>query len=612
MREAGGDRCRAAQFTHRHRHAGIRAVSAESIAELAEFIIAPAPCCAVREQGASVILIGGEGRCPWAGGEQPNPANLYRRVGIRAVSAESIAELAELVTAPAPRCAVREQGAAMIAAGGEGRCPRAGGGQPNPADPYRRAGNTAGGSVSKLAELVSPPALNRAVRKQSAGVIRTGGDGRCPRASGGQSNSADPYRRAGNTAGGSVSKLAVIIEAPALYCAIGNQGAGVHPADGDGCRSIQPRHGYRRAGTRGGSVSKLAELVTAPALYRAIGHQGALGESTCGDCGGTVRRQRETAGYHYGRAGIRCCPVTQLARCVKAPALHRAIGKQGAGVKPAAGGRYRSQPSHRHGDAGIGQRDGILGQLAIVVAAPALRCAIRQHGAGVVEASRDGRCGSTESSYRHRAARIVRSSVAELAIGIVSPALCRAIGKQGAGVFKPSGDGHCAAQFAHCYRGAGTVRRSPAAKLTIIVIAPALYRAIGKRRARVIFPRGDVCCAAQSTYGYRRAGIRAVAAGSIAKLAGEVIAPALCRAIGHQSASVTVTRGDGRYSAQQTDPPRLEHGHRRAGINDTSVAKLAVDVKAPAFYGAIGKQGAGVIVATGDGRCATEPLHRYG
>src|SRR5947207_10617627 len=78
------------------------------------------------------------------------------------------------------------------------------------------------------------------------------------------------------------------------------------------------------------------------------------------------------------------------------------------------------------------------------VTSPACRRAIGQQRAGV-EAARSDRDGVVEGAQSHtdsdRTVPLLFGAVANLAIVIVAPALCRAIGQQRAGVLDSSGDG---------------------------------------------------------------------------------------------------------------------------------------------------------------------------
>ncbi len=113
----------------------------------------------------------------------------------------------------------------------------------------------------------------------------------------------------------------------------------------------------------------------------------------------------------------------------------------------------------------------------------------------------------------------------------------------------------------------GAIRRGAVAELAVVVVAPALNRAIAQQRAAVRLARGyrDGIGDARN-----RDGHEAIRRGAVTELAVVAVAPALNRASAQQRAVVNLARGnrDGVGDARDRDG----HGAIRRG----AVAELAV------------------------------------
>ena len=103
---------------------------------------------------------------------------------------------------------------------------------------------------------------------------------------------------------------------------------------------------------------------------------------------------------------------------------------------------------------------------------------------------------------------IGRRAVAELALGVMAPAVGRADGRDAAGVTEP-GVQRNEAEPARDSRRCRPIARRPVAELAVGVIAPAVAVTIGRHPAGVHVPRahGNECQKGQRRRGGRRGGL---------------------------------------------------------------------------------------------------------
>ena len=142
-------------------------VGGVAVAKLTSIVITPAPHGAVVEDGAGVVVSGGDCFGGAAGAEVDGCAWC---VG---VGVGSVAELTVFVVSPACDASVVEDGAGVVVAGSDGGC---GAARLEVDGCSWIAVDDCVSAVTKLAERVAAPAGDGAVEKQCAGVSATGGD----------------------------------------------------------------------------------------------------------------------------------------------------------------------------------------------------------------------------------------------------------------------------------------------------------------------------------------------------------------------------------------------------------------------------------------------------
>src|SRR5438093_875752 len=130
-----------------------------------------------------------------------------------------------------------------------------------------------GGRVAELAVSVGTPAAQRAVREEGAGVRAASGDGHGGGDPGdGRRSRVEGGWRVGNGVAGPVAELAVVVLAPAPHGAVPEQRAGVEGAGGDSDGGGDPGDWHRSCGDPfdGGRITELSGIVSSPALQRAV------------------------------------------------------------------------------------------------------------------------------------------------------------------------------------------------------------------------------------------------------------------------------------------------------------------------------------------------------
>src|SRR5207244_9502817 len=104
--------------------------------------------------------------------------------------------------------------------------------------------------------------------------------------------------------------------------------------------------------------------------------------------------------HPHGGERPRAGPVAELPFRVPAPAPHRAVAKERAGVvAPAADGGDTGESAHPHGGGRTAPRP--IAELPVVVPPPALHRAVREERTGVIRTSGDGvRAGASDPAPR--------------------------------------------------------------------------------------------------------------------------------------------------------------------------------------------------------------------
>jgi hypothetical protein len=320
------------------------------------------------------------------------------------------------------------------------------------------------------------------------------------------------------------------------------------------------------------AVAELAVAVVAPALEeRAARHVRAR-------VGASERQQPDSAAdVDRGRGGaIDRRAVAELAVAVVAPALEERAARH---VRARVGASERQQPDSAadvdRGRGGAIDRR-IIAELAVVVVAPALEeRAVRQVCARVGASERQQPDGAADVD-RGRGGAIDRRAVAELAVAVVAPALeeraVRHVRARVVGSERQQPDG---ATDVDRGRGVACGRRA-VAELAHGVVAPALEERAGRHvRARVdVSERQQPDSAADVDRGRGGALGRRI----IAELAVVVPAPAL-----EERAARQVRARVEASERQQPDGAADVDRGRGGAIDRHAVTELAVVVGAPAL-----------------------------
>ena len=394
-----------------------------------------------------------------------------------------------------------------------------------------------GVALAELTIVVAAPALHRAVIQERAGVVLAEGGHRGGVASaerdGGQAV-AELVGVIAEVGGVALAELAIAVVAPALQAAVIEGGAGggrvgLHRGDGAAGAEIQIGEGavhlrLLSAPVVGVLLAELAVIVTAPTLHSAVVQHRA----------GVILRRVEAGGgvagaqIHGGQvvahlvgliAALSGVALAELTIVVAAPALHRAVIQERAGVVLAEGGHRGGVASaERDGGQAVAELVGViaevggvaLAELAIAVVAPALQAAVIEHRAVGVTPHGDlsDRAAGAELHVlqgavhlRGLGASVVGVALAELAVAVVAPALQLAglehravvvgeaveLGGGVAGAEIDGGEGPT-----HLVGVVTALGGVALAELTIVVAAPALHQAAVEQGAGVLRRRAHL------------------------------------------------------------------------------------------------------------------------
>ena len=643
-----------------HLVGAVAAVGGVAEAELAAVVVAPALHRVVIEQGAGVVLPGGDLHRSAAGaeidGEQAGP----HLVGVVAsAGGVTVAEVAVAVVAPALHRAAAEQGAGVVGAQGHGlhRGPGAeiDGGQ---AGPHLVGAVAAVGGVAEaeLAVIVEPPALHRAAGQPAAGVIAADPEAAHVAAEIGVSE-AVPHLVATVAALGGVAlaEVAVAVVAPALHPIVVQQSAGVRGAEGDvagGAASAEVDGGEAVAhlvgavaGVAGVAEAELAVVVTAPALQAVI-IQDRAGVVAPGDeplhrAAGAQIDGLEAA-VHLLRlaASGGGVALAEVAVAVVAPALHRPVIQDRAGLliaqREGGGGVALAEIDEGQAVADLVGVVAPLGgvaeaELTAAVGAPALHPAVGEPGAGVLapglhlsDAQRIAQGVGAQICVGEAVAELVGAvadggavAEAELAAVVAAPALHLVVVEHRAHVVAVGvglRHGAAGAQI-HVFDGAEPLRGRGAAgggvaltEVAVAVVAPALHRPVIQDRAGELAAHLHVGAGAAGAQRHRGevvahlvGAVAALGGVALAEVAVAVIAPALHRAVVEGGAAVVLPHGHVHGRPIGAEIGRGEAGPHLVGavadVAGVADAELAVAVVAPALQAAVIQDRAGVAVA---------------
>ena len=247
----------------------------------------------------------------------------------------------------------------------------------------------------------------------------------------------------------------------------------------------------------------------------------------------------------------------------------------------------------------------VVADLAVGILAPALQPAVGHRAAmgGTAQPARrhDGR-DRRQFAHANRPAAVGEGPVAELAVCVPAHAGSGATFLHHARVHKARAEGvHGGNKPVHGNRRQALDGR-PVAELAVVIVAPA-----GQRPGRI--QRTGVAAAGinrpydtQPVHDDRRTPIDACA---IAELAGVVVAPAAHGAVIQKCARVSAA------GCQPLDPGEAAHVHRQAPEGGGVVAELAGCVAAPTGRRTIGAAGTGMGIACRHRSCLRQAAHGH-
>ena len=243
-------------------------------------------------------------------------------------------------------------------------------------------------------------------------------------------------------------------------------------------------------------------------------------------------------------------------------------------------------------------------ELTPIVISPALHGAIVEYYAGVVSTGGDFYCGAAGAEVDGIAGFVGFGvvTVAELSTRVRSPALHGAVVEYCARVRCAGGDcggGASGAEVDGC-AWCGGVGVVSVAELARTVVAPAGDLTVVEYCARVKCAGGDCGCGASGAEVDGVAGCVGAGVVSVAELARTVVAPALYGAVVEDGAGVVVSSGDCGGGAAGAE---VDGFAWFVGVGGVAVAELTPIVISPALYGAVVEDGAGVVVSSGDCGC---------
>jgi len=583
------------------------AVGGRAVAQFTVPVVSPALDTAARGQRTGVIPTGGDGADP-----ARQPAHIYRR---GAVGGRAVAQLTVPIPSPALDTAARGQCTGVSITGGDGADPAR-----QPAHIYRRQA-VGGRAVAQLTIVILSPALDPAARSQPTGVHLTGGDG----------SDIEQWRQRGWSAEGHrhphrrrrpEDKLRGFPGPSVLQCRQTQR----EDSDQQDVQEKRMRfHDHillmdemdirmflwnmildneqRAVGFSPFITAIELEVVSAQVVViilleaqAELCHAGQvdIGEGTAVEdqripaAGGCVLDRTRSA-----LAGC-CLKVGQLQGIAVAKGalayVHQDVTVGGEGIR--ADQTLLLDLERDFGDDGVIRQAGCSeGQDGAVLAVASVVTQIEHRGGAVHCPARVADLAGFEHPSVLTACRAIRfcqrrhhdihrrqalggRAVAQLTVGVISPALDPAARGPRTGVRSTGGDGaDPARQPAHVYRRV-TVCGRAVAQLTVPVVSPALDPAARSPRTGVISTGVDGADPArQPAHVYR---CQVPDGRAVAQLTVLVVSPALDPAARSQGTGVIPTCGDGADPARQPT-----HIYRRVAVGGRAVAQLTARVPSP-------------------------------
>ena len=246
----------------------------------------------------------------------------------------------------------------------------------------------------------------------------------------------------------------------------------------------------------------------------------------------------QTNDIHWG-ATLGGGAITQLAIVVIPPALGAPTADECAGVIPTCchDTDTTAQAHYIHRCGALG--GGAIAQLASGVIPPALHSSTSGECAGVRSAGSQGADAAAQANDIHRCTALGSSTIAQLSRGVPPPALGAPAAGECAGVVQACCQGNDAAAQAHDIDRGAALGGGAITQLAVGVTPPALDAPTAGECAGVIHPRCQGHDAAVETNDIDRSA--ALSGGTITQLAKQVIPPALDSAIAGECASMHST-----------------------------------------------------------------------
>ena len=417
------------------------------------------------------------------------------------------------------------------------------------------------------------------------------------------SGSVDPVGRNGD-AGDRGSARVGTHQGEGLVLPGGNRDNGLAGEDADGRLGVGgSRDGQERR--REAAVAQLAVVVEAPGEYKAVGSQGDAVTFAARDRGDGFSGQSPAAHDRDRHRRVGRGAVAELTADVLAPRINPAGGSEGealVGAARDAGDRLAGEGAgevdgHRNQGRGVGA----VAQLAAAAIAPGIERAVGGERQRVIGAGGDlddrlaGQDPGATHRHRHGGKRVARA-VAEVAEAVEAPGENLAVGgERVAGIIR-GGDAHdgFAGEDARPVHGDGHggTDGGVVAELAGAVVAPGENLAVGGEREAVKGARGDGGhgLAGEHARCVHGDGDVGVVGRTVAQLAAAALAPADEIAVGGEGDGVGAARGDGDEGAALEECRRVNR-NRRARAVLRGVAQFAVGVAAPRNGDAAGRTG---------------------
>jgi len=180
--------------------------------------------------------------------------------------------------------------------------------------------------------------------------------------------------------------------------------------------------------------------------------------------------------------------ISQLPFVVAPPAFHSTVGHQGTDMPPPTCDRFHPTRQSRDIYRGVSVSPGAIANLSVVIAPPTLDPTAACESAGMPPSSRNCEDSTCQPRHIHRSRTIILSTVTELPIVVVSPALHASGRGEGTAVPPPGRDGCHAGRESLDIDGGHPIFPRPITELSIVIISPTFHPSGRGEGTAVPFP----------------------------------------------------------------------------------------------------------------------------